>query len=62
MCLKLLFEERLFPMCRQRGKIQIVAKLEPDGAQVFKKLQSLMPGIQLIPGFYVDALVSVPPF
>lgn len=62
MCLKDLFEKRFFPICRQQGKTQIVAKLEPDGVRVFKELQSLMPGIQLTSGFYWDAFVTVAPF
>lgn len=62
MCLKDLFEKRLFPMCRQQDKTQIVAKLEPDGVRVSKDLRFLMPGIQLTSGFYWDALVTVPPF
>lgn len=62
MCLKDLFEKRLFQICRQQGKNQIVAKLEPDGVRVFKELLSLMPGIQLTPGFYWNMLVPVPPF
>lgn len=60
MCLKDLFEKRLFLICRQQGKTQIVAKLEPDGVRVFKELQSLIPGIQLTSGFHGDALVPVP--
>lgn len=60
MCLKNLFEKRLFLICLQQGKTQIIAKLEPDGVRVFKELQSLIPGIQLTSGFYGDALVPVP--
>jgi hypothetical protein len=61
MCLDHLFKMQLFPMCRQQGKTQIFAKLEPDGVRVFKELQALMPSIQLDPGFYWSALVPVPP-
>ena len=60
MCLKSLFETPLFPLCREQGKTQIVAKLEPGGVRVFKELQALMPGIALSRGFYWDALVPVP--
>lgn len=60
MCLKVLFEERLFPMCRKQGKFLIVAKLKPDGVRVFEELQALMPDIQLTRGFYGDAHVPVP--
>ena len=59
-CLKTLFQRRLFPLCRQLGNTQIVAKLEPDGVRVFKELLDLMPGIALSRGFYWDALVPVP--
>ena len=61
MCLKALFESRIFPLCRLQGKTQIVAKLEPGGVQVFKELQALLPGVQLKPGFYWDACVLVRP-
>lgn len=60
-CLQVLLETRLFPMCLQQGKTQIVAKLEPDGARVFQELKCLIPGIQLTRGFYWNALVPVPP-
>ena len=61
MCLKVLLETQLFPMCREQDKTQIVAKLEPDGVGVFRELESFIPGIRLTPGFYWDALVPVPP-
>lgn len=60
MCLKALFETQLFPLCREHGKTQIVAKLEPGGVCVFKELQPMMPSITLARGFYWDALVPVP--
>lgn len=61
MCLKHLFKERLFPMCRQQGKTTIAARLEPGGVQVFKELRALMPGIELTGAPYWAALVPVPP-
>lgn len=61
MCLKALFESRIFPLCRLQGKTQIVAKLELGGVLVFKELQVLLPGVQLKPGFYWDACVKVRP-
>lgn len=60
MCLSVLFKEKLFPMCRQKGKSNITARLEPDGEEVFKDLKAFMPPIQLVPGYYCSAIVPVP--
>jgi len=60
MCLKALFENWIFQICRTQGKTQIVGKLEPGGVLVFKELQTLIQGVQLKPGFYCDASVPVP--
>ncbi len=59
--LMVLFEERLFPMCREQGKNEIVATLTTEsGIQAFKDLKGLMPGIELLSGPRWVARVPVP--
>jgi hypothetical protein len=50
MCLKFLIEKALVPLGRTLHKTRILAALNRDSTRVFHELQSLLPGVQLVPG------------
>lgn len=61
MCLKGLFENVIFPICREQGKIRISARLTPRGRKVFEDLRTFGLEIRLTPSpGYWSGLISVP--